>query len=111
LISLSIAPDDMECLFFLGRTQTGLGRYGNAENTFEKLIEKDPDYNQALYFLGDAYGRHGRMADAHYYLGLYYKNEGDFKNAEFHLKRALKTNDPDKKLKIKEILKEISKNR
>ncbi|MBW1834617.1 MAG: tetratricopeptide repeat protein, partial [Deltaproteobacteria bacterium] len=37
--SLSIAPDDMECLFFLGRTQTGLGRYGNAENTFEKLIE------------------------------------------------------------------------
>jgi len=109
--SLSIAPDDMECLFFLGRTQTGLGRYGNAENTFEKLIEKDPDYNQALYFLGDAYGRHGRMADAHYYLGLYYKNEGDFKNAEFHLKRALKTNDPDKKLKIKEILKEISGNR
>ncbi len=110
--SLSIAPDDMECLFFLGRTQTGLGRYGNAENTFEKLIEKDPDYNQALYFLGDAYGRHGRMADAHYYLGLYYKNEGNFKNAEFHLKRALlNTNDPDKKLKIKEILKEISKNR
>ncbi len=109
--SLSIAPDDMECLFFLGRTQTGLGRYGNAENTFEKLIEKDPDYNQALYFLGDAYGRHGRMADAHYYLGLYYKNEGDFKNAEFHLKRALKTNDPDKKLKIKEILKKISGNR
>lgn len=109
--SLSIAPDDMECLFFLGRTQTGLGRYGNAENTFEKLIEKDPDYNQALYFLGDAYGRHGRMADAHYYLGLYYKNEVDFKNAEFHLKRALKTNDPDKKLKIKKILKEISGNR
>ncbi len=109
--SLSIAPDDMECLFFLGRTQTGLGRYGNAENTFEKLIEKDPDYNQALYFLGDAYGRHGRMADAHYYLGLYYKNEGDFKNAEFHLKRALNTNDQDKKLKIKEILKKISKNR
>lgn len=109
--SLNIAPDDMECLFFLGRTQTGLGRYGNAENTFEKLLKKDPDYNQALYFLGDAYGRHGRMADAHYYLGLYYKNEGDFKNAEFHLKRALKTNDPDKKLKIKEILKEIGKNR
>ncbi|MBC2695360.1 MAG: M48 family metalloprotease [Desulfobacteraceae bacterium] len=109
--SLNIAPDDIECLFFLGRAQAGLGRYGNAENTFEKLIEKDPDYNQALYFLGDAYGRHGRMEDAHYYLGLYYKNEGNFKNAEFHLKRALNTNDPDKKLKIKEILKEISGNR
>ncbi|MBU4013028.1 MAG: tetratricopeptide repeat protein, partial [Proteobacteria bacterium] len=90
-------------------TQTGLGRYGNAENTFEKLIEKDPDYNQALYFLGDAYGKHGRLDDAHYYLGLYYKNEGNFKNAEFHLNKALKTDDPDKKLKIKEMLKEISK--
>ncbi|MDL1968098.1 MAG: M48 family metalloprotease [Deltaproteobacteria bacterium] len=109
--SLNMAPDDIECLFFLGRTQTGLGRYGNAENTFEKLIEKDPDYNQALYFLGDAYGRHGRMWDAHYYLGLYYKNEGDFKNAKFHLKKALNTNDPDKKLKIKEMLKKISGNR
>ncbi len=51
------------------------------------------------------------MWDAHYYLGLYYKKEGDFKNAEFHLKKALNTKDPDKKLKIKEILKEISGNR
>ena len=51
------------------------------------------------------------MGDAHYYLGLYYKNEGNFKNAEFHLKKALNTKDPDKKLKIKEILKEIGKER
>ncbi|MBA3018440.1 MAG: M48 family metalloprotease [Desulfobacteraceae bacterium] len=109
--SLNIAPDDIEGLFFLGRTYTGLGMFRDAENTFEKLIEKDPDYNQALYFLGDAYGKHGRLEDAHYYLGLYYKNEGNFKNAEFHLNKALKTDDPDKKLKIKEMLKEISKNR
>jgi len=105
--SLSIAPDDIEGLFLLGRTQAGLGKYENAENTFEKLIEKDPNYNRALYFLGDTYGRHGKLGNAHYYLGLYYKNERNFKNAEFHLKKALNTNDTDKKLKIKEILKEI----
>ncbi len=53
------------------------------------------------------YARHGRMADAHYYLGLYYKNEGDFKNAKFHLNKALKTDDLDRNHKIKELLKEI----
>ncbi len=105
--SLSIAPDDIEGLFLLGRTQAGLGKYENAENTFEKLIEKDPDYNRALYFLGDTYGRHGKLGNAHYYLGLYYKNERNFKNAEFHLRKALNTKDPDRKIKIKEILKEI----
>ena len=57
------------------------------------------------------YARHARLGDAHYYLGLYYKNEGDFKNTKFHLKKALNTNDLDKKLKIKEILKGIGKKR
>jgi predicted Zn-dependent protease len=109
--SLNIAPDDIEGLFFLGRAYIGLGMFRDAENTFEKLIEKDPYYNQALYFLGDAYGKHGRLEDAHYYLGLYYKNEGNYKNARFHLNKALNTKDPDKKLKIKEILKEIGRNR
>ncbi len=105
--SLSIAQDDIESLFLLGRTQAGLGKYENAENTFKKIIEKAPDYNRALYFLGDTYGRHEKLGNAHYYLGLYYKNERNFKNAEFHLKKALNTNDPDRKLKIKKILKEI----
>lgn len=109
--SLNIAPDDIEGLLFLGRAHLGLGRFQDAENTFERLIEKDPDYNKALYFLGDAYGKQGNLDDAHYYLGLYYKNEGNFKNAEFHLNKALKTDDLDRKHKIKELLKEISKNR
>ena len=48
------------------------------------------------------------MGSAHYYLGIYYKNKESFKNAAFHLKRAFdNTSDPDKKVKIEEMLEEI----
>ena len=108
--AINIASDDSECLFFLGRSQLGLGRLKEAVSTFEKLIENDPDYNQTYYFLGEAYGKLERLAEAHYYLGIYYKNKEELKNAAFHLKRALQDmKDQDKKLKIKQMLKEISK--
>ncbi len=105
-----IAPDDPETLFFIGRTQIELGKLNEAVSTFEKLIAKNPDYTPALYFLGNVYGKLGKFEDAHYFLGIYYKNKEDYKNALFHLNRALKkTVDPDKKSKIKKLLKEISK--
>ena len=105
-----IAPDDPETLFFIGRTQIELGKLNEAVSTFEKLIAKNPDYTPALYFLGNVYGKLGKFEDAHYFLGIYYKNKENYKNALFHLNRALKkTVDPDKKSKIEELLKEISK--
>lgn len=107
----SMAPDDPETLFFIGRTQIELGRLKEAISTFEKLIAKNPDYTMALYFLGNVYGKLGKLEDAHYFLGIYYKNKQNYKNALFHLNRALKTIiDPDKRSKIEELLKEIRKN-
>jgi len=106
----SIAPDDPENLFFIGRTQIELGKLKEATSTFEKLIAKNPDYTMALYFLGNVYGKLGKLEDAHYFLGIYYKDKQNYKNAMFHLNRALKTiTDPDKRSKIEGLLKEIGK--
>jgi len=105
-----MAPDDPETFFFIGRTQIELGKLKEAISTFEKLIAKNPDYTPALYFLGNTYGKLGELEDAHYFLGIYYRNKQNYKNALFHLNRALKiTIDPNKRSKIEELLKKVSK--
>ena len=107
----SLIPDDSETLFFLGRTQIGLGKPDEAVLTFEKLLSINPDYTQALYFLGEICGKQKKLDKAHYYLGMYYKNKKQYKNARFHLSRALKIiKDQDKRQKIEKMLKEIRKN-
>ncbi|MBU0987743.1 MAG: M48 family metalloprotease [Proteobacteria bacterium] len=105
-----IAAFDPEGLFYLGRTQMEMDRLTDAVVTFENLVAENSDYNQAYYFLGESCGRLGKLADAHYYLGIYYKNDLNYKNAVFHLQKALETmKDPYKKDKIEEMLKESRK--
>jgi predicted Zn-dependent protease len=106
----SINSNDPDILFYLGRTQAELGRLMDAVATFEKLTSKQPDYPRAFYTLGETYWKLGKEGDAHYCLGIHYKNKMDFKNAAFHLKKALEsTSEPYKKAKIEELLKEIGK--
>ncbi len=103
-----INSNDPDILFYLGRTQVELGHLTDAVATFEKLISKQPDYPRALYTLGETYWKLGKEGDAHYCLGIDYKNKRDFKNAVFHLKKALENiNEPYKKAKVEELLKEI----
>lgn len=103
-----INSNDPDILFYLGRTQVELGHLTDAVATFEKLISKQPDYPRALYTLGETYWKLGKEGDAHYCLGIDYKNKRDFKNAVFHLKKALENiDDPYKKAKVEELLKEI----
>lgn len=106
----SINSNDPDILFYLGRTQVELGYLVDAVATFEKLISKQQNYPRAFYTLGETYWKLGNKGDAHYYLGIHYKNKRDFKNAIFHLKKALENiNEPYKKAKAEELLKEIRK--
>ena len=106
----SINSNDPDILFYLGRTQVELGHLMDAVATFEKLTSKQPDYPRAFYTLGETYWKLGKEGDAHYCLGIHYKNKMDFKNAAFHLKKALESiNDPYKKAKVAELLKEVGK--
>ena len=106
----SISKNNPECLFYLGRTQMEIGRLMEAAITFEDLVRLKPDYEQTFYYLGQTYGKIGKLGDAHYNLGIYYDKKEDFKNAQFHLNRALEhTDDPSKKATIEDMLEEIQK--
>lgn len=94
--------------FFYGRTLLTIGRLKDAETVFTALIQKEIFDNRAFFFLSEVYSRQGRPAEAHYYLGIYFKKTGNLKNAIFHLNRAReKTEDTQRKQKIKKMLKEI----
>lgn len=106
----SLAPDDPETLLFLGRIKAETGKLKEARELFLIISEKYPYYKRALYYLGETCGKMDNMADAHYYLGLYYYNKEDIKNARFHLEKSLqKTNDNNRKTEIEEMLKKIKK--
>ncbi len=108
--TVSIAKDNPECLFYLGRTQMELGRPTEAATVFEDLVRLKPDYEQTFYYLGQTYGKIGKLGDAHYNLGIYYDKKRDYKNARFHLNRALEhTSDPSKRTAIEEMLEKIQK--
>ncbi len=103
--SISIDPNDFETLFLLGRTYIELEEYEKASSALRKLLEKRPNYQSAYYYLGNALGKQGQMGDAHYYLGIFYQNKRDFKNAVFHLKRTLKYSiDPVRRSEVEKML-------
>ncbi|MGD8770036.1 MAG: M48 family metalloprotease, partial [Desulfobacterales bacterium] len=91
-----VSSNDHEVFFYLGRAQMELGRYHEAAVTFEKLIEEKYNNPKLFYSLGETYYKMGRLDEYHYCLGIFYKEKNDFKNALFHLRRALeKMSDPD----------------
>jgi predicted Zn-dependent protease len=108
--ALAFSPKDPEGWFLLGRAQTETGDLQAALDSFKTLENTAPDYLPGIYHLGETYGKLGNLGEAHYYLGIYYIKKGRFKNAKFHLNRALNllAADPERRLTIEKALKEIS---
>lgn len=106
--ALSISTDNPNGLFYLGRSLMEDGQTEKAVETFNTLIQKYKNYKQAYYSLGEAYGRINNMADAHYYLGIYYFKEYRYKTARFHLTKAKRMlNDASKLETVDKIIKSI----
>jgi len=104
----SAAADNIDRLYFLGRTQLESGKYGDAISTFSTILEKNEDIEESYYHLGEAYGKLDNLPKAHYHLGIYYKKVQNIKNALFHLERAMKlSEDPEEKKEIAEMLQEV----
>jgi len=107
--ALAFNANDPEGGFFLGRAQMMTNDLQGALETFKSLVEKYPGYSLAIYYLGETYGKLGNLPEAHYHLGMYYKNKGPAKNARFHLERALElsSGDPARQETIREALKNL----
>jgi predicted Zn-dependent protease len=88
--AVGMAIEDPDGLFYLGRTRVELGKLPEAVEAYEDLIRRYPNYEAAYYYLGEAYGKMEKLPEAHFNLGLFYHRKRDYKNAAFHLKRALK---------------------
>jgi predicted Zn-dependent protease len=103
-----LSTPDPDLLFYLGRARLEIGELEPASLVLEELVEKKSSYNEAYYFLGQAYGKMERYGDAHYHLGVYYKKKNELKNALFHLRKALSyTTDPGRLDKIEKMLKKL----
>ena len=108
--TMDISSDETECLFYIGRCLIELGKFEEASRTFESLLLSTPDYPDAIYYLGSAYGSLGRVSDSCYYLGQYYFIRGNYQNAVVQLEKALESaTDPQKKAEIETLLKDAKK--
>jgi len=104
----AIASDNPETFFYLGRANTELSELTGAQTAFESALKLDPDYADAYYFTGKALSKQGKPGAAHYNLGIFYQKTAQFKNAVFHLKKALQlTVIPSKKEEIEDRLKQV----
>ena len=105
--STSYYDPEMDLLY--GRAQKEIGKPEEAVKVLKKLIVQRPDYTKAYYYLGEASEQLERVGDAHYYLGIYYIQIREWKNADFHLENALThLSDPVKKEKTRELLRKVS---
>ncbi len=110
LQALSNRPtmDNPERLFFLGRTNVELGDLEKAKTAFETLLQDHKFYTKAYYFLGEVNGKLGDLFNAHYNLGLFYIQKKHYRNAVFHLERAVKeATTPQQKKRAEKMLKKI----
>jgi predicted Zn-dependent protease len=104
----NMIPDDADCSLFLGQTQMELESYDEASLVLLSLVEKNPDYTQAYYFLGQSLGKQGNLADAHYYLAVYHSRKKDYQAAVVQLQNALKyAKDAERRAQIENKLKEL----
>lgn len=87
---LARGPQDQEALLAMGQTYLRKEQPAQARDYFLKVLELNPDCDQARYDLGVALGRMGQTAEASLQLGLAFKARRNFRAARYHLERAVK---------------------
>jgi predicted Zn-dependent protease len=101
--ALKIQPRDRSSLYLMALAYQNMEEYSEAIPIFEKLASMKPVKNDVFYNLGVSYGRLGRLAPAHYYFGIYFKNIRKIGKALYHFEKAedLSKNNPALQRRIK----------
>jgi predicted Zn-dependent protease len=76
--------------YYLAIAQLESGETLPAEKNFKQVLDERPDaFPRAYYHLADIMSQEKNEPMSHYYLGVYYSESMDLKNAVLHLKRAI----------------------
>jgi predicted Zn-dependent protease len=86
--ALEQSPNDKEMMYLLGLSFQHLEQYDQASGIFERLSFLPPVKDRVYYNLGLVYGRQGKLALAHYNLGIYFTKLNKREEALFHYKKA-----------------------
>ena len=85
---LAQRPDDRKATLLLAECYENLGQYDKAISLLKRLSFADKVAPEVYYHLGICHGRLKKLAFAHFYLGLYFKELGSLKKARFHFREA-----------------------
>ena len=83
-----LSPKDTNILYLLALSFQNLEQYGQASKIYEKLTFLPPVNDRVYYNLGLVYGRQGKLARAHYNLGIYFTKLRRREKALFHFEKA-----------------------
>ena len=105
--ALKISPKDKEIMYLLALSFQHLEQYSQASRIYNKLTFLPPVKDGVYYNLGLVYGRQGKLALAHYNLGIYFSKLRRREKALFHFNKAkeLAGSKPELKEKIDKALK------
>jgi len=109
--ALDLSPKDKHLMDLLALSLQNLELYGQAARIYEKLTFLPPVKDRVYYNLGLVYGRQGKLALAHYNLGIYFTKLRRGEKALFHFKKAksLSGNKPALKEKIDKALMDLKR--
>lgn len=104
----NMIPDDALGCLYLGQTQMELELYDQSSLILSKLVDQNPHYTEAYYFLSQSLSKQGNLADAYYYLAVYHSRKREYQAAAIQYQNALKyTKDTEQRAKIEDKLKEL----
>jgi len=109
--ALDISPKDKHLMDLLALSLQNFELYGQAAGIYERLTFLPPVKDRVYYNLGLVYGRQGKLALAHYNLGIYFTKLRRREKALFHFKKAksLSGNKPALKKKIDKALMDLKR--
>jgi predicted Zn-dependent protease len=100
------SPKDKEILYLLALSLQKLERYDQASEIYERLTFLPPVNEDVYYNLGLVYGRQGKLALAHFNLGMHFAKLRKREKALFHFEKAreLAEGNPELREKIDKML-------